>query len=251
MSRRFRLLAVVTVLLSTGFASADETASARKLLDAAIDALGGTKRLAAEAALTGTSRGTLHLPTMKVPVRNEWTVQGIDQFRWVSVVTLNDSPSNVVLVLNKNKAWIKGGDNAANELPREQVEMLRHGFAGLRLAENPLPLRGKEYTLSGLGEIKIDDRLAVGIKATRKGQPDLDLFFDKKTHLPIKATMRIKDLSGTDMAYTATFSGYKEVMGRQLFTRLTVHRDDTLGLEMERSDFKASDRLDAATFDRP
>lgn len=251
MSHRFRLLAALLVFGAAVPAPAEEAVTARTILDGAIEALGGARLLTAETALAGTSRGTLHLNNMQVPVRNEWTVQGVDQFKWVSVATLNDSPSNIVLVLNKNKAWIKGGDNGANELPREQVEMLRQGFAGLRLAENPLPLRGKEYRLSTLGEIKVADRLAVGIKAVRKGQPDLDLFFDKKTRLPVKATMRIKDLTETDVGYTATFSAYKAVNGRQFFTKLTVHRDDMLGLEMERADFKASEKLDAATFDRP
>jgi hypothetical protein len=212
--------------------------------------MGGEKLLAAK-ALSGTSRGTAEVVGIKATVTNEWTVQGLDQFKWVSDVKVGENPGAVTLVFNKDTAWLKGNNAAANALTKDQTKALSQGFVALRVAESLLPLTGKEWKLSALGELKIDDKAAVGIKAEKKGLPALELYLDKGTHLPMKAEMRIAEPGGLDVAYVARFAEYKKVEGRQYFTKLTVTRDDKVVLEMERSDFKAKDKVDDETFEKP
>jgi hypothetical protein len=166
-------------------------------------------------------------------------------------VTLNDNPAAITLVVDRDKGWIKGNDNPAGALPKEHLAALLQGFAGLRLAETLLPLTGKEWKLSSLGEIKVNDKPTVGVKAVKKGMPDLDLYFDKATALPVRAEMRLKEAGGTEAAYVATFGEYKKIDGRMHFTRLTVRRDDMVVLEMERGDIKVKDKVDDVTFAKP
>src|SRR6185369_13750427 len=125
------------------------------------------------------------------------------------------------------------------------------GMAALRLAETLLPMTEKGWKLSSLGEIKIDDKPAVGIKAARKGLPEMDLYFDKVTMLPMKAEMRLQETDSMEATYVARFGAYKKVKGRQFFTKLTVLRDDKVLLEMERSDFEAKENVDDETFGKP
>jgi hypothetical protein len=245
-----RFLLFAAALWLTAPALADETSSARKTLDRGIAALGGAKRLA-DRALSGTSRGTAHVTGMKLTVSNEWTVQGFDQLKWASETTINDNTVNITLVMNGNKGWIKGNNAEASPIQKEQLIAFRQGVAGLRIAESLVPLTAREWKLTSLGEIKIDDQAAVGIKAVRKGLPELDLYFDKKTNLPVKAEMRIQEPGGMEISYTARFAEYKKVEGRMYFTRLTVYRDDKLALEMQRSDFKAKEKIDDETFSKP
>ena len=49
-----------------------------------------------------------------------------------------------------------------------------------------LPLKAKAFTLTPLEPIKVDDRPALGIKVTRKDYPEVTLYFDKETHLPVR-----------------------------------------------------------------
>src|SRR5262249_33165488 len=146
--------------------------------------------------------------------------------------------------------WIAANTGKGNPLPKLQLTAFREGVRGLRLAEALVPLTGKEYTLSSLGELKIDGKAAVGIKATKRGAADLDVWFDKKTNLPIKAEMRFKD-SSEEATWTAYFSAYKKIDARQHFTKLKVQRDAKTVMEMERSDVKAGDKLDDDTFAKP
>jgi hypothetical protein len=251
MRKRLSLLSVLLVLVSPRSGAADEDAkAARATLDRAIKAMGGPKLLAAR-ALSGSSRGTIFVLGNKSPVTNEWTVQGLDQLKWVTEVTLNDNPAAITLVVDRDKGWIKGNDNPSNPLPKEQLPALLQGFAALRLTETLLPLTEKVWKLSSLGEIKVNDKPALGVKAAKKGMPDLDVYFDKETALPVRAEMRIKEPSGMEVAYVAHFGGYKKIDGRMHFTRLTVRRDDMVVLEMERSDMKAKDKVDDATFAKP
>src|SRR5262245_8408145 len=249
-------LPLVTLLLLCPFLAppacrADEDAkSARATLDRAIAAMGGPKLLAAR-ALSGSSRGSIFVLGNKSPVTNEWTVQGLDQLKWVTEVTLNDNPASIVVVFDRDKGWVKGNDSPAGALPKAQVEAVRQGFTALRLVETLLPLTEKEWKLSSLGEVKVNHKPAVGIKAVRKEMPELDVYFDKADGLPVRAEMRIKEADGMEAAYVATFAGYKKVEGRMHFTRLTVQRDDKVVLEMERSDIKAKDKVDDVTFAKP
>lgn len=249
MTGRFSLI-LLLVCATHPMCAEDEAKAARAMLDRAVKAMGGPKLLAMK-ALSGTSRGTLEALGNKNPVTNEWTVQGIDQFKWVTEVKLNDNPAAITVILNRDKSWVKGNNAEAGALTKEQSRALAQGFAGLRLAESLLPLTGKEWKLSSLGELKLDDKDAVGIKAARKGLPELDLYFDKATYLPMKAEMRITEQGGLDIPYVAKFGSYKKVEGRQYFTKLTVLREDKVVLEMERGDIKAKDQVDDEMFAKP
>jgi hypothetical protein len=246
----FLLMLLAVLWVAVARADEEDTKAAQATLDRAITAMGGAKVLAPR-ALSGTSRGTIEVLGMKNPVTNEWTVQGLDQVRWSSELTLNDKQTTIVLVVNGEKGWIKGNNASAGELPKTQVAAFRQGMAALRVAESLLPLKEKGWKLSSLGELKIGERAAVGIKASRKGLPELDIYFDKASHLPVKAEMRIEETGGMEAVYVAKFGAYKKVSGRQYFTKLTVHRDDKQVLEMERGEFKAKDKVDEATFAKP
>src|SRR5262245_15457032 len=188
MRNQVALLATMCLLplLAPPASYADEDAkAARATLDRAIAAMGGPKVLAAR-ALSGTSRGTIFVLGNKSPVTNEWTVQGLDQLKWVTEVTLNDNPASIIVVVDRDKGWIKGNDNPAGPLPKEQLPAILQGFAALRLVETLLPLTEKGWKLSSLGEIKVGDKPAVGVKAVRKGMPDLDTYFDKASGLPVR-----------------------------------------------------------------
>ena len=245
------ILLCFTLLLAAGAGRGEEAAkAARATLERGITALGGPKLLAAR-ALSGTSRGSVFVLGNKSPVTNEWTVQGLDQLKWVTEVTLNDNPASITVVLDRDKGWIKGNDAPAGPLPKAQLPALLHGFAALRIVETLVPLTEKEWKLSSLGEIKVDDKPALGIKAAKKGMPEVDIYFDKASGLPVRGEMRVKEADGMEVAYVASFGGYKKVEGRMHFTRLTVKREDAVVLEMERGDIKAKDKVDDVTFAKP
>ena len=247
--RPFILVLCVSLLGSPP--RADEAKGARPIVDRAIVAAGGAKLLASQQSSSGTSRGTITLGDAQRSVENAWTVQGLDKLRWSSDLTSGDQTLDFVLVLDGKRGWIQGNGNTSTRLKADLLAPLRHGFAALRLAETLTPLLDPETKLSLLGELTIDERTTAGVKVTRKGMPDLDLYFDKKTHLPAKAEMRLTEANEVEATYTAFFAEYKKVAGRMVFTRLTVERDDKIVLTMLRSNIESKAKATEGTFAQP
>jgi hypothetical protein len=164
-------------------------------------------------------------------------------------VTIDERNANFTIVVAGGKGWIKGGAEAS-ELAKNQVVPMTHGLAGLRVAESPNLLLLKGWKLAPLGELKVDGKPAVGIKASRKGLPDIDLFFDAKTHLPVKVEMRLKEPT-EEATYVGTFSDYRAFAGRKCFTRMIVTRNGERVLEMDRSEIQPREKVDDATFSKP
>src|SRR5262249_851605 len=92
----------------------------------------------------------------------------------------------LVQVQNGKMAWssvegeteeLQGGRLAEQQARTHQLQV-----------QSLLPLlKDKAYTLSPLGELKVNGRPAVGIKAVLKGQADINLYFDKENGLLLKS----------------------------------------------------------------
>jgi hypothetical protein len=258
--RTHLLATILGWLLLVVPAQADEAKEARALLDRAIKAMGGKDKLTRYQAATWKGKGKVHAHgDLGVgDLAADWSVQGLDKYRWVGEATFLlpcsfelKRPFN--LVLNRDKAWIKEGPAETQDLTElpEAVAFLRADLCVVRLAEMLVPLAGKEYRLSPLGELKIGSKDAVGIKAICKGQPDIDLFFDKKTHLPLHSEVRVKESASEEVLYSFYYGAYREIQGVKHFTTLELRRDNKPFVELELADVHLHERLGDETFDKP
>jgi hypothetical protein len=82
-------------------------------------------------------------------------------------------------------------------------------------------LREKEFTLTALGEGKIDGKPTVGVKVVCKGKPDVTLHFDKDSGLLVRAAYKMK-MPGFDkeVAQEIAYTDYREVGGSASEERL-------------------------------
>jgi hypothetical protein len=250
--RRFVWMTLIVCLTIAPVARADADAEAAAVLDKAITALGGAKALGKHKAFTWKSSGQFIAGDMKVTISDEWSISGQDQYRWELEVTFGTMTQKGVLVLTDKEAWAKGGDAKTDKAPADVHTLLRNDLYAAGLAESVLALRGKDYKLSPLGELKIDDKPAVGLKVSRKDYPDVDLFFDKETGLPVRSEVRVKEpMAADEITHAFYYSGYKEFDGRKHFTKITLKRDDKLAMELERKDITGVESLDKKTFEKP
>ncbi len=150
------------------------------LLDRAIKAQGGDEKLSKAQGATFNTKGTIEVENMKGEVTGDVAVQGEDHIRWNATFSAMGRMDSGTIVVTPEKIWGKGGNREAEEAPKE-IAFIRDVFRTIRLSQNLTALRNKEVMVSHLGEVKIDNRAAVGLKVTTKGRPDIDLFFDKET----------------------------------------------------------------------
>jgi hypothetical protein len=233
-------------------ARADEKAEARTVLDKVIRAAGGQERLSRLQGVTWKGQGTVHVNEQKIAVRDERSAREPDRWRWLLNAETDGQTIKLLLVANKEKGWLQVNDREVGDLPPDLHHPLQNAARVVRLVERPDLLLDRAYTLAPLGELRIDDRDAVGIKATAKGHPDLDLFFDRKTYLPIRAEIRLKEKKDSDdVQYRFSFAGHKKFGDVMHFTKVVFRREDVDHVELELEEVKVHDTLDDSTFEKP
>jgi hypothetical protein len=118
-----------------------------------------------------------------------------------------------------------------------------------------LPLvQDKGFKLAPLGEARVGDRAAVGVKVSRDGRRDVKLYFDKATGLLARSEVTVKDVesgSGKDMLLEITYDGYKDTGGARMPMQMTARRDGKKFIEGDLTEFKAEGKLDDKAFGPP
>jgi hypothetical protein len=237
------------VLAITAAARADDSAATRALVDRAVKAQGGAERLAKLPAVTGRLKGTFYGLGDGVAFTGEFAAQGADRNRMEFEAETGGQKLRLVHVLNGDKGWVKVNDDT-EELDKEGLAEAREE-AYAEWVATLVPLRDrKRFSLSPLGEIKIDGRPAAGVRVSSEGRRDVNLYFDKTTGLLVKTEARLKE-DGEEVTEETFLGEYKEVQGTKQATRLTVRRDGKPYLKCEVSNYRLAEKLDDALFARP
>jgi hypothetical protein len=229
---------------------ADDASEARKIIDKAIKATGDEAKLAKWKAATWKTKGTFHGLGAPVPYAGEWAMQLPDKSKIVMELDAMGQKLTFTMVYDGGKGWIKVNDMKM-DMDKERLDEQREALNSMQVTKL-VPLKGQDYKLSLLGETKVDDRPAVGVKTARTGYRDVNLYFDKGTGLLAKSEMRVKDdQQGQEVTQETLYGGYKDIDGVKVPTRITLKRDGKLYVEGENSDWKPADKLDDKMFAEP
>jgi phosphotransferase system IIA component len=241
--------AILLGLALVGPARADDSAAMRQLIDKAIQAQGGEAQLAKFQTATSKLKGTLHAMGMALEFTGDVTTQGSDQQRIVIEFQINNQNFRVISVFNKDKGWVKVGDDLI-EMDKDKVaESREEAYAGWVMSL--IPLKDKAFTLAPAGEIKVADQPAVGVRISRKGNRDVTLYFDKKTNLLVKSENRVKDeASGQEVTQETYLSAYDE-KGTKQAMKIVIKRDGKDFLDATMVEIKPEGKLDDSTFGKP
>jgi hypothetical protein len=247
-----RKLLLAACLVAVCFGNAVATPAedeAQAIIERAIKAHGGFDRLSRLRADRVKSKGFLLVNDKETPFVAETTVQPPHQFR--NVFQLQGARKAVfVEVLNGNKVSFsidgqpqKVDDSLAAEV-RETMQLNRI----VRLV--PL-VTDKAYKLEPLGEIKVEDQLSFGVKATAKGRREVRLFFHKESGLLIKTEHNMDDGAGKTVVQEEFYGAFKDDQGYKRPMKITAYRNGKKVMEAEILDVKYLDKVDDAEFTKP
>jgi len=223
----------------------------RAVIDRAVEAHGGAARLAKFKVHTMKGTGKFYGAGDALDFTLAATSHGDKQFHAAIDLNIVGQDLKIVLVVDGAKGWekINGDvkDMPADELAEHQEQMHADAVIGLR------PLGSRDYQLAPLGEVKVGDHPAVGVRVSRKGRRDVNLFFDKaKGHL-VKSEQVIKDIKagGNEANQVVFYSDYKEFQGTRQPTRILVERDGAKFTDTQVTELRLQENADSGTFDRP
>lgn len=241
---------LILVIASPPQAGDNPRAELLALLDKSIKACGGEAKVAKLRALSwkGTSPKALN---GELTLNHEGSFHGWDLFRMDTVIETNGGNRTFLLVLTNGKGWIMPPGGKANDLPPKVAAPAIDYFYTLRVAQMLPALKGQEFELSHLGELKVEERAALGIRVSRKGRPDVSLFLDKESFLPLKTASRFPDQQGQEKDLEVLFSDYKDFDGLKHFTTFTFRREDSKDVRTELSEVRPEGELDPDRFAKP
>jgi hypothetical protein len=113
-------------------------------------------------------------------------------------------------------------------------------------------LKDSAYELSGLGETKVLDKPAVGIRVSRRGHKDINLYFDKDSGLLVKFDHRTMDFKTMqEVSVEHIVAEYQDKDGLKEPKKGIVNRDGKRFIEAEVVEVKYLDNIDDTQFSRP
>jgi hypothetical protein len=235
---------LVLALASQGLAK-DEM---RELIEKAIKAHGGEK-LAKHTAFITKSKGKIDM-LGGITYTSESSVQLPDKYKVVIDVGIQGKSYNVATVYDGKEGWVSVGGKI-QKLDKKLQEYFRQGAYQMNVG-HLVALRDKKFKLGPLGEIKVNNRDAVGVRVSSKGMPDTSLYFDKKTWLLVKEESRTHDfLSNQEYVSERIMTEYQDVDGMKAAKKTTVYKDGKKLAEEEVTETKFLEKLDDSEFAKP
>ncbi len=218
-----------------------------KIVAKAIKAHGGSNKLKKFKASVSKSKGKFYGFGEAIEYTQEMSIQLPDRSR----IDIDATNFKFMQVLNGDKGWQKfNGDTM--EMTKEKVAEGQENMHATQVAHLAV-LTDKSYELSALGDVKVGDRMAVGVRIEHKGHRDVSLFFDKENGLLLKSETRGKDTMNEDKEFTSetVFSDYKKVEGVMVAHKIDIKRDGKQYVVSEVSEVKLSEKLDDSVFAKP
>jgi outer membrane lipoprotein-sorting protein len=248
---RLQVLGLVALVFLLGhFSVQAQEVDLKALFKKAIEAHGGDQFLAKKAA-TAKFKGTIVLMGATIDMTGETSIQKPDKLRNTMTIEIQGKKIEIITVFNGQKMWVSAGGetkeiNDDKILKEVRESMLVEGAGGLtEFIKEP-------YTLSSVGEVKVKDADAIGVRVSKKGQRDLNLFFDKKTNLVVKTEMRSYDyMSGQEVTQEKFITSYQERGGLKVPKTMEILKDGKAFITMEITEAEALDRLDDSVFAKP
>lgn len=232
-----------------GASRADDTETAQLIIERAIRAHGGTNALARARHMVRQLKATTFLANKQIQFTASIVVRLPDRSRTALETDVGGQKRLMLFVVDGDKGW-KLTDGAAVDLPRAELETFREQYYVVWLM-TLVPLKSTtDFTLKPLSEIMVHGKPAAGVLVTRKGFPDVKLYFDKQNDVLVKMELRSRE-AGVPVAKEIFFSEWKEFEGVLVPTKEILLFNSEKAGEATVVDVKFPEKLDDAVFARP
>jgi hypothetical protein len=236
-------------LLCLGLVAARAQSQAQTILEQAIAAHGGEKNLTNLKAGYLQSQGTAYLPG-PVSISNLTVYQLPDRLKQIQEINGPTQKLRLVTGFAQGKAWMTiNGQN--REVDKKILTEIGEALHLLRV-NRLVALREKPFRLSPLPEVKVNNRSAQGLRVSLAGHRDVDLYFDRETHLLVSLAHRVPDVrSGNEVTEVRLYSDYHSVNGLQEPKKVIIWRDGQKFLEGEVTEAQILEKVDTKIFENP
>jgi hypothetical protein len=249
MFRPLALLSTVGLLaFGTNLRAADD--QPKDIIAKAIKAHGGEEALTKNKAGTSKGKGKMKLPGLgEVEFTQDSAHMLPDKFKESIEMTVMGMNITVLTLVNGDKATLlfNGKEMDLPDLAKDALKNAGHMIKVSKLV--PL-LKDKEFELSLIGEDKVEDKPAIGVRITAKDKKDISAYFNKETGLLAKIEVRTNDpITQKEITEERIILEYmKNKDGIPVPKKVIVKHDGEKFLEIEMSEVESLEKLDESEF---
>jgi hypothetical protein len=247
MSRVLILLAPLALVLAPAAArAADEP---KDILAKAIKAHGGEEYINKHKASQMKTKGKINIPGLgEVEFTQEVSTMLPDKFRESFEMTIAGQAINVLSIVNGEKILLEVNGKEM-EVPDQAKDALKDAGVVMEIGRL-VPLKGKKYELSLIGEDKVEGKKVVGLRVSAKNQKDVSVYFDKETGLMAKLEYRGSEPgTGKEVNEERIVLEYaKNKDGVPQAKKIVVKHDGKQFLEAEITELTVLEKLDDSVF---
>lgn len=217
----------------------------RAVIDKALKAAGGEEKLAKFKSRAWTTKGTYYGMGDGIQYTANYALALPDKFRF------EVEGGFMTVVVDGDKGWMQMMCET-REMNKEELAQQKEDLHAF-IVSTLTPLKGGDYKLSSLGETKVGDKPAIGVKVSHKDHQDMNLYFDKDSGLLVKSERKAKatEEGNKEVSQEETYEDYKDLDGAKIPMKTTILRDGKKYVEGEVTDVKAVDKHDDKTFAKP
>jgi hypothetical protein len=228
---------------------AGDSTEPRAVIRKAIQAMGGEEKLEKYKASVMKGKCRFYGNGRPIECDAEFSQQLPRQIKASYVMHMGDKTMTRVDVHNGDKGWIMMGGKT-KPITADHAAEITEGLEAL-YAATLLPLKNPEYHLSSLGETRIGDRPAIGVKVARQGHRDVLLYFDTEQGYLLKLQVRVKGMDGREVDQETFYSDYQDFDAVRSFKKELTKRDGKVFLETEVTGYKLLEKLPDSVFNKP
>jgi hypothetical protein len=239
----------LSVCAALALAPAARAATAKEVVEKAIEAHGGTEAIKKMKFLSAKSTGKLSIMGLDIPIEGEALYAFPDKARNVLKMEVANQKVTVTQIINGDKIKMSVADMAP-PLSDAQKGELRESVA-LQLVMNLTPLlEGKDFEISSIeNPPKVKDKEVDGVLVKSKKLKDVKLFFDKESHRLVKLTRKGLDPTEAEVDQEIYMTEFKKYDGVLRPSKVEIMMDGKKFLESEITDVKILDKVDPKEFD--
>jgi len=246
--RTYLIASLVGGLLLTAGARAEDEAKA--VIAKAIKAHGGEEALTKFQAGQTRAKGKIELlGGLEFTQQSSFMLP--DKLKETVDMEVMGQQVRVVSIVNGTKLSIEAN---GQEVPVEDKvkDMLKDAGYAMKVSRLVPLVKEKGFELAPLGEVKVNDKPAVGVRVSSKGEKDISLFFDKETGLLTKWEHRTVDpQSGNEITEERIVTEYTKTDGVPTAKKVTVNHDGSKFMELEILETKRVEKLEDSEFAKP
>lgn len=243
------VLSVAALLVALAPAPGRAADEPKDVIAKALKAHGGAEHLNKHKAAQTKTKGKITLPGVgEVEYSQELSYMFPDKLKDQMELKVMGQTVNVLTIVNGDKITLEVNGKAIDQADKVKEAMKDAGHV-IEVARM-VALQGKEYELSLIGEDKVEGKKVVGVRASKKDQKDVSLYFDKETGLLAKLEFRTTDqATGNEVTEERLPSGYeKNKDGVPVPKKVVVKHDGKVFLEAEVVESKYFEKLDDSEF---